>query len=68
MPTLSFHQFNAKDILLFDWTAVAGATDYEVFQLQGNEMVSIGTTASTNLYIKRFIIRLLNIGLLFVQD
>jgi hypothetical protein len=32
----------------FDWTAVAGATDYEVFQLQGTEMVSIGTTSSTS--------------------
>ena len=27
---------------------MTGATDYEVFQLQGTEMVSIGTTASTN--------------------
>ena len=29
------------------WTAVSGATDYEVFKKDGNDMVSIGTTAAT---------------------
>ena len=31
-----------------EWSAIPGATDYEIFQLQGPEMISIGTTTSTN--------------------
>lgn len=30
------------------WTAVTGATDYELFQKIGNDMVSIGTTSTTS--------------------
>ncbi|HEU5168565.1 MAG TPA: S8/S53 family peptidase [Chitinophagaceae bacterium] len=48
MPTLSLASVQCEGYFAFDWTAVAGATDYEVFQLQGTEMVSIGTTTSTN--------------------
>jgi hypothetical protein len=48
MPTLSLSSTQCEGYFAFDWTAVNGATDYEVFQLQGTEMVSIGTTLSTN--------------------
>ena len=48
MPTLSLSSTQCEGYFAFDWTAVAGATDYEVFQLQGTEMVSIGTTLSTS--------------------
>jgi len=48
MPTLSLSSTQCEGYFAFDWTTVNGATDYEVFQLQGTEMVSIGTTSSTN--------------------
>ena len=48
MPTLSLSSTQCEGYFGVDWTAVAGATDYEVFQLQGTEMVSIGTTAATS--------------------
>ena len=44
-PTLSSIQ--CEGYISIDWTAVPGATDYEIFQLQGTDMVSIGTTALT---------------------
>jgi hypothetical protein len=47
MPTISESSTQCEGYFAFDWTAVTGATDYEVFQLQGTEMISIGTTAST---------------------
>ena len=48
MPTLSLSATQCEGYFAVDWTAVTGATDYEVFHLQGSEMVSIGTTTSTN--------------------
>ena len=48
MPALSISSVQCEGYFAFDWTAVPGATDYEIFQLQGTEMVSIGTTTSTN--------------------
>jgi hypothetical protein len=48
MPTVSLSSTQCEGYFAFDWTTVTGATDYEVFQLQGTEMVSIGTTASTS--------------------
>ena len=33
--------------IAMNWTSVTNATDYEVMKLQGDEMVSIGTTAAT---------------------
>ncbi len=48
MPALSLSSTQCEGYFAFDWTPVTGATDYEVFQLQGNEMVSIGTTASAS--------------------
>jgi hypothetical protein len=51
MPALSLSSTQCEGYFAFDWTAVTGATDYEVFQLQGTEMVSIGTTTSTSYII-----------------
>ena len=48
MPTVSLSATQCEGYFAFEWTAVTGATDYEVFQLQGSEMVSIGTTTATN--------------------
>ena len=47
-PTLSLSSTQCEGYFAIDWAPVTGATDYEVFQLQGTEMVSIGTTASTS--------------------
>jgi hypothetical protein len=48
IPALSLSSTQCEGYFAFDWTAVTGATDYEVFQLQGTKMVSIGTTSSTS--------------------
>lgn len=48
MPTVSLSATQCEGYFAFEWTAVTGATDYEIFQLQGTEMVSIGTTTSTS--------------------
>ena len=47
IPALSLAATQCEGYFAFDWTPVTGATDYEVFQLQGTEMVSIGTASST---------------------
>ena len=47
-PALSLAPTQCEGYFSFQWTAVTGATDYEVFQLMGTEMVSIGTTTSTS--------------------
>jgi hypothetical protein len=48
MPALSLSAVQCEGYFAIDWTPVTGATDYEIFQLQGTEMVSIATTSSTN--------------------
>ena len=48
MPTLTLSSTQCEGYFAFEWTTVTGATDYEVFQLQGTEMVSIGTTGLTS--------------------
>jgi hypothetical protein len=48
MPTLSLSSIQCEGYFNLDWTSVTGATDYEVFQLQGTELISIGTTTSTS--------------------
>jgi hypothetical protein len=48
MPALSLSSTQCEGYFAIDWTAVTGAADYEVFQLQGNQMVSIATTTATN--------------------
>ena len=50
-PTLSLSATQCEGYFAIEWNAVTGATDYEIFQLQGTEMISIGTTTSTNYVI-----------------
>ena len=47
VPDLSLAATQCPGYFSFNWTTVTGATDYEIFQLQGSEMVSVGTTAGT---------------------
>ncbi|HSU29524.1 MAG TPA: S8 family serine peptidase [Chitinophagaceae bacterium] len=53
IPTVTFPTPQCEGYIYMDWsaTAVSGATDYEVMMLQGNEMVSMGTTAATHFTI-----------------
>lgn len=46
VPTLSLDPVQCEGYIKLNWTAVPGATDYEVMWLQGTEMVSVSTTAS----------------------
>jgi hypothetical protein len=48
VPVVSLSAVQCEGYIAFQWTVVTGATDYEVFQLQGTEMVSIATTTSTS--------------------
>ena len=48
MPALSLSAIQCEGYFAIDWTPVTGATDYEIFQLQGTEMVSIATTSSAS--------------------
>ena len=47
VPTVSLATVQCEDYISIQWTAVTGATDYEVMMLQGEEMVPIATTAGT---------------------
>ncbi|TAL49465.1 MAG: T9SS type A sorting domain-containing protein [Chitinophagaceae bacterium] len=44
IPTLTLASTQCEGYFAINWTAVTGATDYEVFKLQGTEMVSVATT------------------------
>jgi hypothetical protein len=48
VPTVSLSTTQCEGYIALQWTAVTGATDYEVMLLQGDEMVSKGTTTATN--------------------
>lgn len=48
IPTLTLSSLQCEGYISIDWTAVTGATNYEVMILKGNEMVSAGITASNN--------------------
>ncbi len=48
MPTLSLSSTQCEGYIAADWPAVPGATDYELFQLQGSDWVSVGTTTLTS--------------------
>ncbi len=48
LPTLSLAPVQCEGYISINWTAVSGATDYELMILQGEEMKSVGTT--TNLF------------------
>lgn len=45
-PTVSLASVQCEGYITINWTAVSGATDYEVMWLQGDEMVSRATTTS----------------------
>jgi len=45
VPTISLAAVQCEDYIALQWTAVTGATDYEVMMLQGDEMVPVATTA-----------------------
>jgi hypothetical protein len=47
VPNAALTTIQCNGYISIDWTAIPGATDYEIFQLQGAEMVSIGTTIAT---------------------
>jgi len=47
-PILNLSAIQCEGYMSIEWSPISGATDYEIFQLQGPEMVSIGTTTSTN--------------------
>jgi len=47
-PVISLAPTQCEGYFSFQWTPVAGANDYEVFELLGTEMVSIGTTNATS--------------------
>jgi Subtilase family/Secretion system C-terminal sorting domain len=48
IPTVSLSATQCEDYFGIDWTAIPGATDYEVMMLQGREMTSVVTTAATS--------------------
>ena len=47
VPNISLSATQCEGYMSVDWAAIPGATDYEIFQLQGTEMVSVGTTTAT---------------------
>jgi hypothetical protein len=46
IPTVTLSSLQCEGYISLDWTAVTGATDYEVMILKGNEMVSAGITTA----------------------
>ncbi|MGZ3949241.1 MAG: S8 family serine peptidase, partial [Flavisolibacter sp.] len=46
-PTVSLDPVQCEGYINLNWSAITGATDYEVMMLQGDEMKSISTTTST---------------------
>lgn len=48
VPTASLAATQCRGYISLNWTAVTGATDYEVYMLTGNEMTAVATTAGTN--------------------
>jgi hypothetical protein len=47
LPVVSLAPVQCEDYINLSWTAVAGATEYEVMKLQGDEMKSVAFTNST---------------------
>lgn len=47
-PTVSLSATQCEGYINMNWTAVTGATDYEVMMLQGSEMKSIATTTGSS--------------------
>jgi hypothetical protein len=46
IPVISLSAIQCEGYFSIDWTAITGATDYELFMLKGTEMVSVGTTTA----------------------
>lgn len=47
-PTVTLAPAQCEGYININWTAVSGATDYEVMLLRGSDMVSVGTTTGTS--------------------
>jgi hypothetical protein len=47
LPVVSLAATQCEGYIQINWTSIPGATDYEVFMLQGNDMQSIATTTAT---------------------
>lgn len=47
-PSVSLFTNQCEDYINIEWSAVTGATDYEVMMKQGAEMLAIETTTNTN--------------------
>ncbi|GGN11968.1 hypothetical protein GCM10010967_54920 [Dyadobacter beijingensis] len=47
VPVISLSANQCESYAAVQWTAVSGATDYEVMRMKGNEMRSVGTTTDT---------------------
>ena len=47
VPGVTLSALQCEGYISLDWTAVTGATDYEVMMLKGKEMVPVATTAGT---------------------
>lgn len=45
LPAVSLDAIQCEGYIKINWSAVPGATDYEVMMLQGDEMVSVATTS-----------------------
>jgi hypothetical protein len=48
LPTVTLAPVQCEGYISINWTAVAGATDYEVMMLRGDEMVPVATTTVLN--------------------
>ncbi|WP_353722195.1 S8 family serine peptidase [Dyadobacter sp. 676] len=48
VPSLTLSSLQCEGYISLEWTAVTGATDYEVMMLKGNEMVPVATTTGTS--------------------
>ena len=46
IPVISLSAIQCEGYFSIDWTAITGATDYELFMLRGTEMVSVATTTA----------------------
>ena len=47
-PTVSLDAVQCEGYINLDWSAITGATDYEVMMLRGDAMQTVGTTAATS--------------------
>ncbi|MCF0057568.1 S8 family serine peptidase [Dyadobacter sp. CY356] len=48
VPVPTLNPVQCEGYIAMNWDAVAGATDYEIMMLQGDEMVSVATTTANN--------------------